>query len=83
MTLFRKLTPENIEGIKRKTNTSMLPVWKLIEDNFDLIKKLLNKIERTLTYNDFYYTNLGFLSRFCFLYRLGCQKQPLHLFCIS
>ncbi len=56
------ITPENIEGIKRKTNTSMLPVWKLIEDNFDLIKKLLNKIERTLTYNDFYYTNLAVLK---------------------
>lgn len=53
------ITPENIEGIRRKTNTSALPVWKLIEDNFDLIKRLLDRAKRTLTYNDFYYTNLA------------------------
>lgn len=52
------LTIENIEKIKLETNTSELPVWKLIENNFDLIEKLLHKIKRTLTYNDFYYTNL-------------------------
>lgn len=52
------LTIENIEKIKLKTNTSKLPVWKLIESNFDLIEKLLHKAKRTLTYNDFYYTNL-------------------------
>lgn len=52
------LTIENIEKIKLETNTSELPVWKLIESNFDLIEKLLHKAKRTLTYNDFYYTNL-------------------------
>lgn len=51
-------TIENIENIKIKTNTSELPVWKLIEINFDLIKKLLYQAKQTLTYNDFYYTNL-------------------------
>ena len=52
------LTFENIEKIKLETNSSELPVWKLIENNFDIIEKLLNKAKRTLTYNDFYYTNL-------------------------
>ena len=52
------LTFENIEKIKLETNSSELPVWKLIESNFDIIEKLLNKAKRTLTYNDFYYTNL-------------------------
>ena len=52
------LTIENIEKIKFETNTPELPVWKLIESNFDFIEKLLHKAKRTLTYNDFYYTNL-------------------------
>lgn len=53
------ITLESIGEIKQKTNTSKLLVWKLIEDNFDLIKGLLNRAKRTLTYNDFYYTNLA------------------------
>lgn len=52
------ITLENIELIKQKTCTSTLPVWRLIENNYDSIHNYIRNIKRTLTYNDFYYTNL-------------------------
>lgn len=52
------ITLENIEFIKQKTCTSTLPVWRLIENNYDSIHNYICNIQRTLTYNDFYYTNL-------------------------
>ena len=52
------ITRENIELIKAKTNTRNLPVWKLVEDNFDIIVSKINALPGVLTYNDFYYTNL-------------------------
>ncbi len=52
------ITIENIEFIKEKTGTQNLPVWKLINDNFDVIVSKIRSLPRVLTYNDFYYTNL-------------------------
>lgn len=52
------ITRENIEFIKAKTGTQNLPVWKLIDDNFDTIVTKIRSLPRVLTYNDFYYTNL-------------------------
>lgn len=52
------ITKENIAFIKDKTGTQNLPVWKLINDNFDIIVSKIKSIPRVLTYNDFYYTNL-------------------------
>lgn len=52
------ITLENIQYIKQRTLTNALPVWKLIENNYDVIYKYISNIKRTLTYNDFYYTNL-------------------------
>lgn len=52
------LTLENIAMAKGRTGLSDNPVWKFIEDNFDYIKSSTESIKRTLTYNDFYYTNL-------------------------
>lgn len=52
------ITKENIEFIKEKTGTQNLPVWKLINDNFDIIVSKIKNPPRVLTYNDFYYTNL-------------------------
>ncbi len=49
---------DNIEFIKEKTGTQNLPVWKLINDNFDVIVSKIRSLPRVLTYNDFYYTNL-------------------------
>ena len=52
------ITRDNIEFIKEKTGTQNLPVWKLINDNFDAIVSKIRSLPRVLTYNDFYYTNL-------------------------
>lgn len=52
------ITKANIDFIKSKTSTESNPVWKALFHNFDFIKENIAKAERTLTYNDFYYTNL-------------------------
>lgn len=52
-------TMENIEQIKVKTGTQASPAWKVLEDNFRDVCRKLRQLEITLTYNDFYYTNLA------------------------
>lgn len=52
------ITKDNIEFIKEKTDTQNLPVWELINDNFDIIVSKIKSLPRIFTYNDFYYTNL-------------------------
>lgn len=52
------ITRDNIEFIKEKTGTQNLPVWRLVNDNFDIIVSKIRSIPKVLTYNDFYYTNL-------------------------
>lgn len=68
------ITRENIEFIKRSTKTENLGVWKLIDDNFECIINRIKALKRTLTYNDFYYTNLivakDYSSAFMFDYNL-------------
>lgn len=51
-------TLENIEFIKKKTHSEEAIGWKYLRENFESIKQALHKTKRTLTYNDFYYTNL-------------------------
>ena len=41
-----------------KQTQQNLPVWELINDNFDIIVSKIGILPRVLTYNDFYYTNL-------------------------
>jgi hypothetical protein len=52
------ITLENIITIAKKTNTVDLPAWTFIESNFEEIKRRIMLVQRTLTYNDFYYSNL-------------------------
>lgn len=52
------ITPENLDAIKKKTGTGALRVWTLIERNLDTLLARIHGARRTLTYNDFYYTNL-------------------------
>ena len=52
------ITKENLAFVKEKTETADLPVWKIIEDNFDKIKSAIESLRETFNYNDFYYTNL-------------------------
>ena len=51
-------TLENIACIKEKTGTQDAPAWVLLEQNYAAINELLCKPRRTITYNDFYYTNM-------------------------
>ena len=51
-------TLENIVSIKEKTGTQDAPAWLLLEQNYSAINDLLRKAKRTITYNDFYYTNM-------------------------
>ena len=51
-------TVENIACIKEKTGTQDAPAWRLLESHYAAISHLLSKVRRTLTYNDFYYTNM-------------------------
>lgn len=51
------LTAENIEAVRARTGE--LPVWRLIEANWGKIRAAIDGARRTLTYNDFYYTNLA------------------------
>ena len=51
-------TLENIASIKDKTETQDAPAWGLLEQNYATISDLLRKARRTITYNDFYYTNM-------------------------
>lgn len=51
-------TLDNIIAIKEKFNLYDSDGIKLIEENFDEIRERLDNAPMTLTYNDFYYTNM-------------------------
>lgn len=51
-------TLENIAWIQEKTGTQAMPAWAQLEAQYEKIISLLSRVKRTLTYNDFYYTNL-------------------------
>ncbi|MCI8387019.1 MAG: hypothetical protein HFE63_00945 [Clostridiales bacterium] len=52
-------TLDGIEYVKYMTGTKDCPVWRELEAQFDDISYELKAFERTLTYNDFYYTNFA------------------------
>ena len=52
------LTLENMARASKVTDTKENPMWKVVKDNFDDMKKKIAKLPRTLTYNDFYWDNL-------------------------
>lgn len=52
------VTLDMLQEIKYKTFTEHLPIWKVLEENIDIIQGELSQMKRTITYNDFYYTNL-------------------------
>src|SRR5699024_6358845 len=53
------LTPEALERVKERSGTAALPVWRRIGENWDKIKAAVDGARRTLTDNDFYYTDLA------------------------
>lgn len=52
------ITPENLALVREKTDTAGLPVWREIDRRFDRLQGIIASLPRTLTYNDFYWTNL-------------------------
>ena len=68
------ITPENMEAAAQKTGTAGHPAWALLKENFGAVSQKIASVERTLTYNDFYYTNMivqkDLSSAFMFDYNL-------------
>lgn len=54
---FGLFTPENIAAVKERTGA--LPVWRLLEENYETIAAHIAAAPMTITYNDFYYTNMA------------------------
>ena len=52
------ITPENLALVREKTGTGGNSVWKEIDKSLDTVLQILGSLAHTLTYNDFYYTNL-------------------------
>lgn len=52
------ITLTNMKFVAERTGTADNELWKVMIDNFNLIRNRIDAIPRTLTYNDFYYTNL-------------------------
>ncbi|MBR0138634.1 MAG: hypothetical protein IJM15_09510, partial [Erysipelotrichaceae bacterium] len=52
------LTLENIRSIKEHFSLEDSQGLKMFEENFPFIREMLDKAPTTLTYNDFYYTNM-------------------------
>lgn len=52
------LTKEALLGVIKKTNSQDAPIWKDILENIDAIQNLIQRQTQTLTYNDFFWTNL-------------------------
>lgn len=53
------LTGPALAAVAQATGTQAAPFWPALEARFENLTGLLEKTERTLTYNDFYYTNLA------------------------
>ena len=52
------LTWENLEQVRQRTGTADEPFWAALFGSFDGFCRKVQKTAKTVTYNDFYYTNL-------------------------
>lgn len=52
------LTEANMNAITIKTGTAANPFWALLRERFGAVRAALESAERTLNYNDYYYTNM-------------------------
>lgn len=52
------LTADNMGVTAEKTGTTENMLWQVIADNYSTIRSRIDALPRTLTYNDFYWTNL-------------------------
>lgn len=53
------ITGANLEFIRLKTNTGDNPVWSALYGRLHRLKELIGAMDKTLVYNDFYYTNMA------------------------
>lgn len=53
-----EITPENLRMVKEKTQTADEPIWALLEESIPNLRKMIDNTPKTLTYNDFYHTNM-------------------------
>lgn len=53
------LTRDNLRIIRQRTGTEGNAVWTFLDEYFDGLQRRADEIPKTLTYNDFYYTNLA------------------------
>lgn len=52
------LTVDNMKLVAEKTGTTDNVLWRAITDHYSVIRSRIDALPRTLTYNDFYWTNL-------------------------
>lgn len=52
-------TLENIRFLRSFTKTPDSEHWNVLETHFDTIRAILDRLPKTLAYNDFYWTNLA------------------------
>ena len=52
-------TRENLEKLPEFTGTVGHPAWEALDRHFDAICQRLRSLDRTVTYNDFWWTNLA------------------------
>ena len=52
------ITLSNLEWVATVTATQRNPVWAMIRERYPEIRGHIDSLPRTLTYNDFYWTNL-------------------------
>lgn len=52
------ITENNMKLIAEKTGTAENALWQVIAIHFGAIRRRIDALPRTITYNDFYYTNL-------------------------
>ncbi len=52
------LTADNMQLVAEKTGTTENMLWQVITENYSSIRSQIDALPRTLTYNDFYRTNL-------------------------
>ena len=52
-------TRENIKFLPEFTKLPHHPVWNVLDSNFDNIRTIADRLPKTITYNDFYWTNLA------------------------
>lgn len=53
------LSPERLENTGRKLGLTSTPTWRLVQSRSGEIATAMEKLNQTLTYNDFHWTNLA------------------------